>query len=137
MTTNIVNSITDEMLDDLEEICRQHAFTCCGNPSIGGEYMGAQEQVCCGQPESTEKDISWPAEEILELVTRLRQSENDAARYRWLRDKAKDCPSQAPAIVMLTEYCQPAFDDVGSAHRSLVHGYHADQAIDDAMENQQ
>lgn len=28
--------------------------------------------------------------EMLELITRLRQSENDAARYRWLRDVADD-----------------------------------------------
>lgn len=27
---------------------------CCGRPEIGGEHMGAQEQVCCGQPEPAE-----------------------------------------------------------------------------------
>lgn len=24
---------------------------CCGNPVIGAEYMGAQEHICCGEPE--------------------------------------------------------------------------------------
>ena len=28
------------------------------------------------------------AESIIELITRLRQAEKDAARYRWLRDTA-------------------------------------------------
>ena len=30
------------------------------------------------------------AAHIKELITRLRQAEKDAARYRWLRDKAGD-----------------------------------------------
>lgn len=24
---------------------------CCGNPSVGAEYLGVQEQVCCGNPD--------------------------------------------------------------------------------------
>lgn len=77
-----VTSITDDQLAELEEICRQQAFTCCGNYSVGGEYMGQWERVCCMEPESTEKDISWPAEEILDLIARLRAAEADAKLAR-------------------------------------------------------
>lgn len=31
------------------------------------------------------------AESIVELITRLRQAEKDAARYRWLRDGSQVC----------------------------------------------
>ncbi len=87
MTTPIVPSITDEQLAELEEYCEKKAFVCCGNLSVGGEYMGAQEMVCCGDPELTEVDINTPAEEILGLIARLRAAEKNAARYLWLRDR--------------------------------------------------
>lgn len=53
------------------------------------------------------------AESIVELITRLRQSEKDAARYRWLRD--------------LTD---------GSAHEEIGNypGDMWDAAIDEAMQ---
>jgi hypothetical protein len=86
MTTAIVQSINDEDLAELEEICRQQAFECCGNYSVGGEYMGQWERVCCGEPRSTERDITWPAEEVLNLIARLRAAEADAKRYHWLID---------------------------------------------------
>lgn len=26
--------------------------TCCGRPVVGAEYMGQQEIICCGEPDS-------------------------------------------------------------------------------------
>lgn len=109
MSQPIVPSITDDQLDELEEICRQQGFECCRNFSVGGEYMGAQEMVCCMEPRSTERDISWPAESILELVTRLRAAEKDAARYRWLRS-ADEVPFNLMSIMIIDEKFDQAVD---------------------------
>lgn len=32
-----------------------HLYECCGSPVVGGEYMGAQEMICCNQP--TPRDL--------------------------------------------------------------------------------
>lgn len=114
MTKPIFQRITDEQLYELEEICRQQAFDCCRNFSTGGEYMGAQELVCCMEPISTERDISWPAESILDIVNRLRTSEKDASRYRWFRDNS------LMIVSVRTDWVQ-----------------HLDQCIDEEMHAQQ
>ncbi len=123
MTTPIVPSITDEQLAELEEYCEMKAFVCCGNLSVGGEYMGAQEMVCCGEPELTEVDINTPAEEILGLIARLRDAEKDAARYRWLRDK-----SSMPSVVCSDQRVGEYFNEY------MLCGDHMDNAIDSTME---
>lgn len=42
---------------------------------------------------SRQEDNLLSPEVLVELITRLRQAENDAARYRWLRDyHIGDCP---------------------------------------------
>lgn len=53
---------------ELREKAEAAAFRCCECPDTGGVYMGSVEYICCGNPESTEADISWPAEELLALV---------------------------------------------------------------------
>ncbi|MGL4354118.1 MAG: hypothetical protein ACRCVV_14760 [Shewanella sp.] len=47
------------------------------------------------------------AVKVMELITRLRQAEKDAARYRWLRDKAS-----AFAIENAAEICREAWDSL-------------------------
>lgn len=105
MTNPIVPSITDEQLEELEAAL-------------------------------LDADDDYPLKDLwMALVNRLRAAEADAKRYRWLRDKANNTPGQAPAVVMLTEDCKPAWDVAGHAHRSLVYGVHLDSAIDTAMEH--
>ena len=82
MTTTPVMTITDEQIAEIESATMLQAFRCCENPSIGGEYMGQCELVCCGNPESTEADISIAADDVLALISRLRAAEKDAEKWR-------------------------------------------------------
>ncbi len=131
MTTPIVASITDEQLAELEEYCEKKAFVCCGNLSVGGEYMGAQEMVCCGDPELTEVDINTPAEEILGLIARLRDAEKDAARYRWIREQHND----AMGCTWVSVYHPGGWVSLDtSVSGKKVASLDLDSAVDTAME---
>ena len=43
------------------------------------------------------------AESIVELITRIRQAEKDAARYRWLRDEASMADMQDFSFSLTSE----------------------------------
>ena len=43
-----------------------------------------------GQPIEMGSVIAVGRDDMLDIITRLRQSEKDAARYRWLRDNSVD-----------------------------------------------
>ena len=74
------------------------------------------------------------AESIMELITRLRQAEKDAARYRWLRDESAFTHGNAPlAFFTDTNGDQIAFDFEGSSY-SVLHDEMLDAAIDEAMQ---
>ena len=47
------------------------------------------EEMVTSRQESEDGNISLDHGDILELITRLRQAEKDAARYRWLLQNAK------------------------------------------------
>lgn len=99
MTNPIVQSITDEQLADIEEYTKQPGFECkdAAQMSIG---------------------------ELRALITRLREAEADARRYRFIRN----------------------YDDGDEVERALINpkytpiqirmGVGLDKAIDAAMERQ-
>ena len=65
-----------------------------------------------------------------ELITRLRQAEKDAARYRWLRNDAYNYLSGP--MIFNCDYCgNPAPDDDGDVIAMV--GVEVDLAIDEAM----
>ena len=71
------------------------------------------------------------AESLIELITRLRQAEKDAARYRWLRDEAIEHLGSGPLIIFSDFNGEPcSFGDCGS----IISHDDADKAIDEAMQ---
>lgn len=65
MTTTPVHSITDEQIAEIEDAAKtRHGV-------FGSHFM---------------HDIT--TDEVLALITRLREAEKDAARYRWIADNA-------------------------------------------------
>jgi len=80
----------------------------------------------------TNSDIS-PIDAV-ELLTRLRQAEKDAARYRWLRDESAFTYGNAPlAFFTDTNGDQITFDCDGSSYPGL-HDEILDPAIDETMQ---
>lgn len=72
-----------------------------------------------------------PAHAMLELITRLRQAEKDAARYRWLRDDAYNYLSGP--MIFNCDYCgNPEPDDDGDVIAMV--GSDVDLAVDKAMQ---
>ena len=72
--------------------------------------------------------------DINELITRLRQAEKDAARYRWLRDESVFTHNNAPLTFFTdTNGDQIAFDFNGSSY-SVLYDEMLDAAIDEAMQ---
>lgn len=73
-------------------------------------------------------------DDMIELVTRLRQAEKDAARYRWLRDESAFTRENAPLVFFTdTNGDHIAFDFNGSSY-SVLHEEMLDAAIDEAMQ---
>lgn len=68
---------------------------------------------------------------IKELITRLRQAEKDAARYRWLRDDAADANQTSPLVFMADE-CADIVTD--GDYQGIMFGKLLDVAIDEAMQ---
>lgn len=71
------------------------------------------------------------AESLIELITRLRQAEKDAARYRWLRDEAADADQTSPLVFMADE-CADIVTD--GDYQGIMFGKLLDAAIDEAMQ---
>ena len=70
-------------------------------------------------------------EVLVELITRLRQAEKDAARYRWLRDEARHHMDGAPLAFMTNYDGEPiAYPECGM----VLHESYLDEAIDEAMQ---
>ena len=69
--------------------------------------------------------------EAIELITRLRQAEKDAARYRWLRDEAADADQTSPLVFMADE-CADIVTD--GDYQGIMFGKLLDAAIDEAMQ---
>lgn len=105
MTTQIVPSITDEQLAELEEQYRSEpipACRVCGSDLAISSMGGGRPTTwnCSNEQALTSSGkMDWDHYEksrfeqrrvgdsrVLALITRLRAAEKDAARYRWLRD---------------------------------------------------
>ncbi|WP_288075091.1 hypothetical protein [Pseudomonas sp.] len=70
----------------------------------------------------------------IELISRLRQAEKDAARYRWLRDESAFTHENAPLTFFTdTNGHQIAFYFNGSSY-SVLYDEMLDAAIDEAMQ---
>jgi len=99
MTTSPVASITDEQLADIER--------------------RDLEMIA----EFPDMDVS--AERVrAAIVARLREAEKDAARYRWLRERAGVVPEDCKTIWVLMDGCS----------MSDLERQETDQAIDAAIE---
>ena len=70
-------------------------------------------------------------DDMIELITRLRQAEKDAARYRWLRDEAADADQTSPLVFMADE-CADIVTD--GDYQGIMFGKLLDAAIDEAMQ---
>ena len=75
------------------------------------------------------------AESIMELITRLRQAEKDAARYRWLREQPCsdwEIDGEETSHIDVTLWRNDGFDKFNSGESLL--GCSMDVAIDEAMQ---
>lgn len=70
-------------------------------------------------------------EVLVELITRLRQSEKDAARYRWLRDESSDSERTSPLVFMADE-CADIVTE--GWYQGIMFGESLDCAMDEAMQ---
>ena len=69
--------------------------------------------------------------EMIELITRLRQAEKDAARYRWLRDESSDSERTSPLVFMADE-CADIVTE--GWYQGILFGESLDRAMDEAMQ---
>ena len=93
-------------------------------------YLGISREM--NEFECSEMYIG--VDDIPELITRLRQAEKDAARYRWLRDESAFTHKSAPLVFFTdTNGDQSAFDCDGSSY-CVLHDEMLDAAIDEAMQ---
>ena len=70
-------------------------------------------------------------EVLVELITRLRQAEKDAARYRWLRDESSDSERTSPLVFMADE-CADIVTE--GWYQGILFGESLDCAMDEAMQ---
>ena len=70
-------------------------------------------------------------EVLVELITRLRQSEKDAARYRWLRDESSNSERTSPLVFMADE-CADIVTE--GWYQGIMFGEFLDCAMDEAMQ---
>ena len=70
-------------------------------------------------------------EVLVELITRLRQAEKDAARYRWLRDESSDSERTSPLVFMADE-CADIVTE--GWYQGIMFGEFLDCAMDEAMQ---
>ncbi|MGL4756256.1 MAG: hypothetical protein ACRCXB_28215 [Aeromonadaceae bacterium] len=75
--------------------------------------------------------LAFTRGEMLELITRLRQAEKDAARYRWLRDESNYCGAIGP-LVFLTDANGSFCMDECQCKISLIEDS-LDAVVDEAM----
>ena len=72
--------------------------------------------------------------EMIELITRLRQAEKDAARYRWLREQPCsdwEITGEETSHIDVTMWRNDGFDNCNSGES--LSGDQMDAAIDEAM----
>ena len=97
-------------IDELEKLCKYEIGRGTANPyTVNGN----------------------PIHAMLEIITRLRQAEKDAARYRWLRDGAADADQTSPLVFMADE-CADIVTD--GDYQGIMFGKLLDAAIDEAMQ---
>lgn len=73
-------------------------------------------------------------DEAADLITRLRQAEKDAARYRWLRDECFgdwEVGGVEVSYIEVTLWKNDGFDNCNFGES--LHGAEMDSAIDEAM----
>ena len=70
-------------------------------------------------------------EVLVELITRLRQAEKDAARYRWLRDESSNSERTSPLVFMADE-CADIVTE--GWYQGIMFGEFLDCAMDEAMQ---
>ena len=70
-------------------------------------------------------------EVLVELITRLRQAEKDAARYRWLRDESSNSERTSPLVFMADE-CADIVTE--GWYQGIMFGESLDCAMDEAMQ---
>ena len=70
-------------------------------------------------------------EVLVELITRLRQTEKDAARYRWLRDESSNSERTSPLVFMADE-CADIVTE--GWYQGIMFGESLDCAIDEDMQ---
>lgn len=92
MTTPLVQSITDEMVAELEALAKGARPECCGEQIPSGvEYGGQREMICCGAHAEDQGDVDYfhgkanPAT-ILALLAERKELVMDRERLNWLAD---------------------------------------------------
>ena len=145
MTTAIVQSISDEQLAELEDLCGKatqgkwwidsHGVTMMAMDSLEVVFTTpCDPKMAIRHPETgnlsnwrNDWDASYIAtacpSKIQSLIARLRAAEDDAKRYRWLRDK-----TSMPCVVCTNPQVDKYFNEY------MMCGDVMDKAIDAAME---
>ena len=112
---------------DLDKIERQ----CKGAIENGYGHLPVLE---CGNAVKLMEVISrirYAESETDAILSMLRHSEKDAARYRWLRDEARHHMDGAPLAFMTNYDGEPiAYPECGM----VLHESYLDEAIDEAMQ---
>ena len=111
-------------LDKIEQQCKGAIENGCGHLPVLG----------CGNAVKLMEVISrlrYAEAETGAILSMLRQSEKDAARYRWLRDKAADADQTSPLVFMADE-CGDIVTD--GNYLGIMFGRLLDAAIDEAMQ---
>lgn len=91
---------------------------------ISDEQLAHVEEIAF---RDTATRVTVKANDLRDLIARLRAAEVDAKRYRWLRDKSADADGVYP-MVSLT-------DDCGDQVSNWLFGMAVDKAVDEAMES--
>lgn len=105
-------------LDKIEQQCKGAIENGCGHLPVLG----------CGNAVKLMEVISrlrYAEAETGAILSMLRQSEKDAARYRWLRDEAVSAQFSAPLVFNADDCANP---------KSWIDGEHLDYALDKAMQ---
>lgn len=89
MTTELVMTITDELVAELEQRAENAAFKCCQQATVGAEYMGSREMICCGCPIETDAEISVDAQSILAILSERAELKRDAVLMMSALNEAK------------------------------------------------
>ena len=89
MSAPPIMSVTDELIAELEREAGAASFVCCEQYVAGGEYMGAQEMICCGEGYHDGVLMAVDSDTVFALLSERAELKRDAERYLAALTEAK------------------------------------------------